>query len=306
MIDDRNQKFQHCGSCEKNDSFLKVEGPQFEDNKLLRVQECGQQNDIPKLTEQRKEFLLKEATREDWFELALRFGKELTPYQWRQEVTKHPERKMVKLGGFDGGHPMVSEFVSQATSELLDSDVVIWDGDWFCERGWTGMIYTFLKAKKQATAVAFQKRAEVPGFHRSYWKLYQEFPNRIQIVVLNDSAYVCPQPILDKHDWLEGEFKKGSLQKPDRPANDPKKYLTVAMVGRKFQGETKVVSMNGGNITTALFALETGSNPWKKIQWTVYEAWRPNQDKTERTLLKYATEKRADAKDLKLVRSEPS
>jgi len=303
MIDDSSKKFQHCGAQEKNDSFLKVEGEQFVDDKLLRVQESGQQNDIPKLTEQRKEFLLKDAQQEDWFELALRFGKELTPYQWRQEVAKHPKRKMVKLLGFDGGHPMESGFVSQATNELLDNDVVIWDGDWFCEQGWTNMINTFLKAKKTASAVAFQNRAEVPGFHRSYWQLYKEFPHRVQIVVLNDSAYVCPQPILDKHDWLESEFKKGSLKKPERPANDPKKYLTVAMVGRKFQGETKVISMNGGNITTALFAIETGLNPWKKIQWTVYEAWRQKQDKSERTLLKYATEHASEAKNLKIVRS---
>jgi hypothetical protein len=202
---------------------------------------------------------------------------------------------MVKLLGFDGGHAMQSGCVSRATNELLDHDVVLWDGDWFCEEGWTGMIYTFLKAKPQARAVAFQKRAEVPGFHRSYWKLYQTFPNRIQIVVLKDAGYMCPEPILERHRWLEDEFVKDELTpnagllRPAGVEGDPKKYLTVGLLGRKIQGETKVIAMNGGNITTALAAVETGDNPFRKFQWTVYSAWRPKQNKKERTLLRYAS-----------------
>lgn len=158
-------------------------------------------------------------------------------------------------------------------------------------QGWTGMIYTFLKAKKEATAVAFQKRAEVPGFHRSYWQLYQQFPNRIQIVVLKDAGYVCPQPILDRHNWLEKQFQKKHLERPYLAGDKEQynKYLTVALVGRKFQGETSVIAMNGGIITTALAALETGESPFNKIKWTVYEAWRVNDDKSK-TLLHYARE----------------
>jgi len=270
----------------------------FKDNKLLRVHEGGQQADIKKLTTERKEFLLKEANKEDWFELALRFGKELTLNEWRQEVRKCPRRKMVKLLGFDGGYPMVSGFVSCAIQDLLQYDVVLWDGDWFCERGWTNMIKTYLMAKKDGMAVAFQKRAEVPGFHRSYWELYRQFPHRIQIVVQKDAGYVSPKPILDKHDWLKEEFENGNLQKPKE-----EKYLTVAMVGRKFQGETNVIAMNGGNITTALAALETSKNPFKRIPWTVYEAWRERRDPSEVTLVHYAFNSK-DLNDLTLHISE--
>jgi len=244
--------------------------------------------------------LLKQAKQDDWFELALRFSKELTPYQWAKEVRKHPKWKMIKLCGFDGGYPTVSGFVSEATNELLAADVVIWDGDWFCMQGWTGMIYTFLNAKKDSMAVAFQKRAEVPGFHRSYWKLYQQFPNRIQVVVMKDAGYFLPPPIVRRHKWLEVEFKAERLEKPKDPDGDPgpyNKYLSVAMVGRIFQGDnTKVIAMNGGRINIALAAIETGESPFKKIPWTVYEAWRVKQNKNEKTLFHYARDREREEK----------
>jgi len=305
MITDREQKFQHQGAHESHHALLKVDnkeekqGKPFEDNKLLRVQEPGQQDDVERFSSQRKEFLLKQAKQDDWFELALRFSKELTPYQWAKEVQKHPKWKMIKLCGFDGGYPTVSGFVSEATNELLAADVVIWDGDWFCMQGWTGMIYTFLNAKKDSMAVAFQKRAEVPGFHRSYWKLYQQFPNRIQVVVMKDAGYFLPQPILKRHEWLEGEFEAGRLERPQCPEGDPgpyNKYLSVAMVGRIFQGDTKVIAMNGGRINMALAAIETAESPFKKIPWTVYEAWRVKQNKNEKTLFHYARDREREEK----------
>jgi len=220
---------------------------------------------------------------------------------------------------------VVSGFVSEATNELLTADVVIWDGDWFCMQGWTGMIYTFLNAKKDSLAVAFQKRAEVPGFHRSYWELYQRFPNRIRVVVMKDAGYFLPGPILKRHEWLEEQFNAGRLQRPPSYPGEPEegdpgpykynKYLSVAMVGRIFQGEnTKVIAMNGGRINIALAAIETGDSPFKKIPWTVYEAWRCNQKKDEKTLFHYARDRKHEEKErnptpgteptLKLVQQE--
>jgi len=293
MIGDGDEMYQHLGASEKYGVNLKVEGEVFEDNKLLRVQEPGQQRDIERFTWQRKNWLLKHATQDDWFELALRFSKELTPYAWKKQVRKHPKWKMVKLCGFDGGRPLVSGFANAATNELLAADVVIWDGDWFCMEGWTGMIHTFLNAKKDSKAVAFQKRAEVPGFHRSYWELYKKFPNRIQVVILKDAGYVCPKPVLERHNWLEDQFKNGKLERPPHPdhsAGPYNKYLTVAMVGRRFQGEIPVIAMSGGKINTALAAVETGNSPFKKIHWTVYEGWRGNEKQNEKTLFHYASE----------------
>jgi len=271
------------------------------------VQEPGQQKDIKKFTKKRREWLLKEASKEDWFELALRFGKELTLSQWRKEVFKHPNRKMVKLTGFDGGDQMVSAFCNQATRQLCQADVVLWDGDWYCGEGWTGMIETFLEVKPKTTAVAFQKKAEVPGFHRSYWELYKKFPNRIQIVVLNDECMhvdVCPKKIRDQLDWLEKQFIKGVLARP----SFSKKYLTVAMLGRTFQRnfkqETPVIAMNGGVINTALAAVETGLNKFPNIEWTVYEATRVKKPpEVEKTLVYYALQHPENKENLKLVQN---
>jgi len=81
MIRDMDTNYQHMGASETYGVNLKVEkGDVFKDEKLLRVQEPGQQCDMKRLTRQRKDWLLKHATKDDWFELALRFGKELTPY----------------------------------------------------------------------------------------------------------------------------------------------------------------------------------------------------------------------------------
>jgi len=202
---------------------------------------------------------------------------------------------MVKLLGFDGGKSMVSDFIEDAFNQLVqDFNVVLWDGDWYNANGWTGIIEFFLEQKPNSKAVAFQSRAEVPGFHRSFWALYKKFPGRIQIVVLNDPDEdwaVCQQSILDRQSWLAGEFENGTLKDFERPNDDFVKWLTVAMISRKFQGETPVIAMNGGKITTALAALETGQNPYRKIQWTVYEAWRVDAEKEKKaggTLVHYA------------------
>jgi len=282
------QTFQHLGAFEGNNSLLRVEGEAFKDDKLLRVQEPGQQEDVHGLDRNRRRYLLCQAVHANWFDLALRFGQELTPYQWRKQVRKHPERKMVKLLGFDGGRAIQSAYHMEALNQLKErADVVLWDGDWYCRGGWTHIIRLFLEQKRNATAVAFQKRAEVPGFHRSFWELYQKFPNRIQIVVLDDvdhKHWVCPKPIQQRQKWLQGEFKKGTL---DPPSAQFYKWLATAMISRKFQDQTPVIAMNGGKITTALAALETVSMAHKKIHWTVYETWkRPHVE--ERTLVEYA------------------
>jgi len=243
MVSDGNQRFMHVGPSE-NDSLLQIQGALFTDKKLLRVQERGQQNDLHLLTKKLKTYLLEKATQDDWFELALRFGKEMTLSEWHKEVRDHPKRKMVKLLGFDGGEPMHRSFVSRATDELMKYDSVIWDADWYCNEGWTGMIHTFLLGKPHGTAVAFTKKAEVPGFHRSYWELYKRFPNRIQIVVLNDVAsngHVCPPQVQQQQDWLADEYHKDGLESPF-----DMKWLNVATVGRRFQGDFSPDSASGG------------------------------------------------------------
>ncbi len=68
---------------DENASLLKVPTlyqKQFEDNKLLRVQVPGHQNDVPT---GRTDFLLSEAcTKHFWFELGCRNGKELSLAEW--------------------------------------------------------------------------------------------------------------------------------------------------------------------------------------------------------------------------------
>lgn len=306
MINDGSLRSEHLGSSE-TDARLEVQPDllvsnrkMFTDTKLRRVQEPGQQNDILPFTRERKHFLLKKANQKEWFELALRFGKELKLSQWREEVHNHPKRKMVKLLGFNGETPMSSPWVNHAIQQLMEYDVVMWDGDWYDVKGWTGMIYTFLLGKPNGTAVAFQKKAQVPGFHRSYWKLYQRFPNRIQIVVLNDvtvqsNGDVCPKQIKRQLDWLETQVEKKILQKPKSLD-----WVNVSLVAQRFQGQAiPVIAMNGGTTATALAALETGKNPFRRNPWTVYQAWKLESEKEERkpesekekTLLEYALQK---------------
>jgi len=99
---------------------------------------------------------------------------------------------------------------------------------------------------------------------------------------------------------LEEEFKAGRLEKPQCTEGDPgsyNKYLSVAMVGRIFQGDTKVIAMNGGRINIALAAIETGESPFKKIPWTVYEAWRVKHRENEKTLVHYARDRERKEKE---------
>jgi hypothetical protein len=309
-ISDGNKIFQHLGAAENNSRLNVERGRQFRDTKLLRVQERGQQNDLPPCNTVRKEFLRTLAVRDNWLELACRFGKELTLSEWTQGVRKNPKRKMVKLLGFDGHKAMLTTLGNRATQQLMGYDVVVWDGDWYNNEGWTGMIHTFLLGNPQGTAVAFQKKAEVPGFHRSYWELYKTFPNRIQIVVLNDDVMngrnVCPQILQEQYDRLKTLWDSRQIEEPSTM-----KYLNVALLQRRFQRqfqcEIPVIAMNGGTISTAMAALETdvaGPHGFRRIQWTVYEVRTKVDQDMQRTLFYYALNRQNEY--LKVVRMAQS
>lgn len=190
---------------------------------------------------------------------------------------------------------MKSAFVSRATQQPLHYDTVIWDADWYNNQGWTVMIHTFLLAKPNGTAVVFQKKAEVPGFHPSYWELYKTFPNRIQVVVLNDDVTRSDLHSTrgqEQHDWIAKQREKGTLTVPD----DTMRWLNVALVQRIWRSQNQlqipVIAMNGGAITTAMAALETS---WDSpiahtpIQWTVYEAWTAKGLEYPKALIHYAS-----------------
>merc|ERR1739838_1257931 len=96
-------------------------------------------------------------------------------------------RNFSKIVGFDGGRELAGVPWEAVENELVDKDVIIWDGDWFSDKGWTKLIPQFLRENPWRIAVAFQKRAEVPGFHRQYWHVYKDFPGRLWMVVLDDN-----------------------------------------------------------------------------------------------------------------------
>jgi len=281
----KGMEFEHRGS-DEGDTFLRVpKGEPFQDSKLLRVQERGQQGDLPSCSRQRREELLGSAKQEDWFELAFQLGQELTPWQWQQERARNPKHRMVKLSGFDGRQPITSDYVSKAKDLLIDgADTVIWDGDWYHEEGWTAMIRPFLAARDSNRAVAFQKRAEVPGFHRSYWKLYQDFPNRVSIVVLSDKAYTLPHGVQEQLDWLEHEFCEGRLTRPATWEDDDTGYLKRALVARTLQGLSGVIAMGGGKNAILQASIEAlDPNHPKPCTWWVFPAYKKRKATRDRT-----------------------
>merc|ERR1712008_167078 len=148
------------------------------------------------------------------------------------------------------------------------------------------------------------------GFHRSYWELYKTFPNRIQIVVLNDDVMndknVLPQILQEQYDWLKTLWERKIIEKPSTM-----KYLDVALLQRRFQRqfqcEIPVIAMNGGTISTAMAALETdvgGPHGFRRIQWTVYEAWKVEDEDMKKTLFHYALD--CQNEYLKVVRMPQS
>jgi len=99
-------------------------------------------------------------------------------------------------------------------NELEKFDIVLWDADWFNEEGWTGLIPNFLEGQAHRYAVAFQKKAEVPGFHRQWWNTYKNFPDRIWIVVLDDGDAAdkkVTNEVEAKLAWLEKSYADRTL-----------------------------------------------------------------------------------------------
>jgi len=69
LIDDSSLRYSHLGPSEHftyikvNQGLVHTSRLIFKDDKILRVQEPGQQNDIPAFTRERKQFLLTKATK---------------------------------------------------------------------------------------------------------------------------------------------------------------------------------------------------------------------------------------------------
>merc|ERR550525_2227464 len=130
----------------------------------------------------------------------------------------------------------------------------MWDGDWLNEKGWTGrLIEPFLSLSTKNRAVAFQKKKEVPGFHRQYCSLYQKFPGQIWMVVLDDQPpHIVPPKIQEQKKWLETMYEGGKVLKPSNwTIGQDSTYLEVALLARQLQGMAPVVAINGGKIATA-------------------------------------------------------
>jgi len=274
---------------QEHGSFLKIpddlKGKPFKDNQLLRVQERGKHGFL-----EHGGNLQTDATRSNWFELAVRFGQEITPEEWTSTY-KDSQKRMVKLLGFDGASPMDCPLLKQATEQLKDeADLVIWDGDWYGEQGWTNMIRVFLEHNENNIAVAFQKRGEVPGFHRSYWRFYKDFPERLKIVVLEDEE-AASQVVKKQLDWLNKLYEDGFLLRPEgwQGNANANRYVEVSLLGRQLQGPVSVIALNGGRITSAQAAVDTLMSGSKNSRWTVYPAERRFEGRGVRVPTPYST-----------------
>merc|ERR1711871_1193469 len=180
-------------------------------------------------------------------------------------------KRIVKIAGFDGGSALSGVPWDAVSAELASrADIVIWDGDWYSDQGWTHKIPEFLRGDPNRLAVAFQKKAEVPGFHRQYWHVYKAFPGRVWMVVLEDDfgSGNLPEEVAKRLQWLEEEVQSGNIKKcwPD-------KYAGVAMVGRSLQGPTPVIALNGGGVCVAQAAVELLQGE-RNISWTIFPAER--------------------------------
>jgi len=299
------------GFCEdENNATLWLEGEKdgFQDNKLCRVRQLGENpEDLQPFEEKRKSFLQSPACDQSfWFELSCRFGKQLSIDQWLKESAslRGKGKKFVKLVGFDGANTMLGTPWEKVKAEVEKFDVLLWDADWFNEEGWTGLIPGFLAGKPHRLAVAFQKKREVPGFHRQYWHVYKRFPDRVWIVVFDDSTGEenPPKAVADKLAWLEQAYADGRLKKPDTWAGARDRYVQVALMAREVQGLTPVIAINGGRTAAAQVAVETAMPGVQPIPWTVFPGKRTKQgdsreEEPNSTVLEFARAEEANAKN---------
>lgn len=239
----------------------KLEG--FEDDKLCRVRREDEDLGCCRCS-----FLLsKKATQQSWFEIAYRCGKQLPMKDWpaARDALQKKGKRFMKIVGFDGGRELASVPWEAVAKELNNkADILIWDGDWYSDKGWTKLIPEFLRGGSGRMAVAFQKQAEVPGFHRQYWHVYKEFPGRVWMVVLPDDLGSLPPEVSAQVAWLEEQAGMGNLKKCW-----VEKYVGVAMRGRAIQGPVPVLAINGGGVAMAQAAIELMKGDLN-IPWTVF------------------------------------
>jgi len=264
--------------------WLEGEKEGFEDNKLCRVCEVYETPDgIPLFDDERRAFL-RSCSQEHWFEIAHRLGRQLDVSTWDIERSKMgPDgKRMMKVVGYSGDTAMTSVPWAEVFQCIDESaDVLLWDGDWFHEEGWTHLIPKFLEADSERLAVAFQLKREVPGFHRKYWNIYQRFPGQLWMVVLDDGCGVeAPPPqVAHQISWLEEQYAGGSLHRPEARAGVVDRYVKVALMARLYQGSTPVVSINGGGTTVAQAAVELCMPERPDIRWVVFPGQRMKNGK---------------------------
>ena len=250
----------------------------FEDSKCCRVREADETNPFGvAASDDRREFLQRqnECRRDHWFEIACRFGVQLSLDRWGAEFSKMQSDglRFLKVVGFDGGSPMAEAPWQAALSHLeSEADVLLWDGDWYCEKGWTHLIPLFLQGDGSRIVVAFQKRAEVPGFHRQYWDIYRRFPGRVWMVVVPDDFVdsVATEKVIRELAWLEEMYANNLLQRPTTWTGDHARYLRLALLLRRHQGATSVMAINGGKTAAATAAVENLMWKEERVKWTVF------------------------------------
>ena len=181
-------------------------------------------------------------------------------------------KSLVKLAGFDGGSGTSCPVWDKVNVELESKDVLLWDGDWYNDEGWTKVIPEFLAVSQERIAIAFQKRKEVPGFHRSYWHLYKRFPGRIQMVVMEDQENMdaVPPAVKAQLKWLDEEFQSSRLKKPTTWEGAQDRYLMLALCARWNQGRIPVVAVGGGRVAAAQAVVDTCMADGPRIPWMVF------------------------------------
>ena len=251
----------------------------FEDEKLCRVREVDEPGPFGNTAfdKERREFLRDEnkCRRDHWFEIASRFGAQVPVDRWEAEfwTMRSKGLRFMKVVGFDCG-PMMTQVPWRAVLTHLENeaDVLLWDGDWYCEAGWTHLIPLFLQGGDTRSAVAFQKRAEVPGFHRQYWDIYRRFPGRVWMVVVPDDFVdgIAAKEFAPELAWLEKMYEDNVMQRPTTWTGEHTRYLRLALVLRKHQGATPVTAIDGGKTTAAQAAVEHLMWTDQCIKWTIF------------------------------------
>lgn len=205
---------------------------------------------------------------------------------------------VIHLKGFN--QDVCDSYHNDILQRLAGCSLLVWDGLWYNETGFTALIPQFLRQTPGKQVCAFKNMAGVNSFMSSWSAVAHEFPGRVSVVALNlrevpDSfAGFVSAPKFGADSPPLGALEASLLENLPQDARD---QMRLARIALKATGSKRVLALGGPGV----HGREAEASFSDGVHWTVFACSRGQKEGTPSLLDWAATMARQRPVEVELV-----